>query len=262
MTLYFRELFMSFFKKAMSTSMVFVLTSSSYCCTKGYTSDELKDLAIRLLCNNFDNFHLNPRSYRRVMNETSDIDINGDLYLRTLRALNYFEQYGYFLTDKTFDKYYSELNFIWCKISCIVFECIKYAHEIPPHYDWQEYFFHYQSRLDDIIDILREGQYVKMRLLEENLDLRQLLFQGVLTDENGYSWLFDFDNKFLESIQRSGALSKWVDFLCKRYDDEIANRVKNMSYDEMLQFRKDNYGNVFWVDIAMKAYAILGASLR
>lgn len=245
---------MNFLKKTISTSIAFVLALSSGCCVIGYTSGELKNLASRLLCANYSYFHhLNPMSYRCAI-EYSDMFVNHDkhktLYDKTLAALDNFEEkYEHNLTDENFVDYYREVRTIWCKISDIIYRCQKYAHDISPHYFWQEYIFSYPSKLDNI---LSDMSMQKLQANDVKLDLLKNLSDAVWQD-----WVNEFDESFFKAAWEKGAIQEWVWYLCKREDEKMMDDIKDMNYNEAIEYCNEHYGNVYWVDIFVNVIKIL-----
>ena len=218
---------MNFFRKAVSTSIAFALASSSSCYVKGYTSDELKDFAARLLSaellagklKDYDSYSQR-EDFKNVENEQKT------MYDRTLKALNNFEEnYGYELTYQNFDKYFKELIRIWKELVEITKRCRIYNSDIAPHYFWQEYIFNYPSKLDSILSNMN------MAALQANdvkLDLLQNLSVSILEDVNiledvdileDREWINDFDKNFFKAAWEKGAIQEWVWYMCKNYHD-------------------------------------------
>ena len=247
----------NFFKRAISISVACVSSLSSCYCVNAYTSEELKDLAAKMLCNNYVYFpsqRVNSRVVRMINDSCTIGEDKWLLYRGTLECLNLFEKkYGYIFTDENFREYYKEIRRTWNHVNDIIYRCRKYDQDVPTHYFWQAYFFDYPSKLDNILNNM---SMETLRADDNKLDLLQNLAIGVIDDD---SWVNDFDKDFFKSLMETCAMSEWVFFLCERYDKELMDAFEreNIDYKYMEKFLKDNYANVEWSKIFFSVLEIL-----
>ena len=234
---------MNFFKKAISTSIVFALASSSSCYVKGYTSGELKDLMTRLLWKQLlpNGYMIKPdylseTMYSRAINNTKNIEKK--FYKDTLNCLTEMEKAGYTLSSANFNDYYSRLTRILNDIERIIYNCKKCQYTKIPHWPILEYLFSYPSNLEKILS---------------NINMAVLIQNFLNLELNG-----PFDGAFFKVAWKTQAISEWVWCLCKNRSTERMKSIeKILDYEEAKANLDETYDNIYWPNVAASVMRIL-----